>query len=242
MSQNSTDNLELLKPLVIHCCWFGGELSPMAQKCLKSWEKYAPNFKIKRWDKEIEELCNSSLNELPPFVRGAFAGKKWAMLSDWVRMKALYEEGGTYFDFDVELVNDINKLPHDEWIASEWTKLGSWLNPGCGIRLKRGSNVARFMLEEYSKLKFDPSMEMMPWINEKLEKVAYDVKILPPEILSPIDLKGKLHLTSDTVAVHHYEMSWASPLRKFMQWMSWYGLRWVIDLALKVKSFIKGAK
>lgn len=231
-----------LIPQVIHCCWFGGELSPMAQKCLKSWERYAPDFKVKRWDKKITDLCNSSSDSLPEFVRGAFAARKWAMLSDWVRMKALYEEGGVYFDFDVELINDIDKLPQEEWIASEWTKLGSWLNPGCGIRLKKGSNIAKFMLDEYAKLNFNPTMEMMPWINAKLEQVSRNIKVIPPEILSPIDMKGKLHLTQDAVAVHHYEMSWASPIRKLMQWMSWHGLRWVIDSALKVKSFIKGAE
>ena len=31
---------------IIHYCWFGGKPLPkLAQKCIKSWEKYLPDFK-----------------------------------------------------------------------------------------------------------------------------------------------------------------------------------------------------
>nr|AIA89537.1 CAZy families GT32 protein [uncultured Catenibacterium sp.] len=41
-------------PKVIHYCWFGkGELSSAAQKAIASWEKYAPDFEIRRCDERV---------------------------------------------------------------------------------------------------------------------------------------------------------------------------------------------
>ena len=34
-------------PKVIHYCWFGRNPKPeLAQKCIKSWKKYLPDFEI----------------------------------------------------------------------------------------------------------------------------------------------------------------------------------------------------
>ena len=34
-------------PQVIHYCWFGkGEMPETAVKCIESWKKYCPNYKI----------------------------------------------------------------------------------------------------------------------------------------------------------------------------------------------------
>ena len=34
-------------PKTIHYCWFGGKPKPeLAEKCIRSWKKYCPDFEI----------------------------------------------------------------------------------------------------------------------------------------------------------------------------------------------------
>ena len=89
----------------IHYCWFGGKkLSKLAKRCIRSWEKYLPDYKIIRWDES-----NVDLDECP-FIREAYSEKKWAFVADYVRTKVLYEYGGIYFDTDMMIVKDIGFL------------------------------------------------------------------------------------------------------------------------------------
>ena len=93
---------------IIHYCWFGGKPLPkLAKKCLKSWKKYLPDYKIMKWSEE-----NVDLDECP-FIRQAYDAKKYAFVADYVRTKALKEYGGIYFDTDMEVTKDISNLLND---------------------------------------------------------------------------------------------------------------------------------
>lgn len=85
-------------PKIIHCCWFGnGEKSELIQKCMDSWKKYAPDFEIMEWN---ESNCNIHTNR---YVEEAYEKKQYAFVSDYFRLKALYDHGGVYMDTDMEL-------------------------------------------------------------------------------------------------------------------------------------------
>ena len=93
----------------IHYCWFGGKPLPkLAKQCLKSWEKYLPDFEIKLWNED-----NVDLNECP-FIKEAYENKKWAFVADYARTKAMYEYGGIYFDTDMEIIKPIDHLLNEE--------------------------------------------------------------------------------------------------------------------------------
>ena len=54
----------------LHYCWFGGNPLPeSAVKYMKSWQKFCPDFAIKRWDE-----TNFDVNSVA-FVREAYAAK-----------------------------------------------------------------------------------------------------------------------------------------------------------------------
>ena len=222
-------------PKIIHCFWAGGPKTELAEKCLASWRRFAPAWEIRAWD--LATL--PPVSALPPFVRNAIAARKWAMVSDWARIWVLHACGGIYFDLDVELVQPIDRLPEGEWVAGEWTPDGRVSrNPGSGIALGKGSPIAAGMLGHYEKLDFDPDFRMMPWITARLEETIRsvgDLRVLPPEVLSPIDNAGKMHRTGNTVGIHWYAMGWAGPKEKILQWLSWHGFRPAIDALLKVK-------
>lgn len=39
---------------IIHYCWFGGnEKSQIIEKCINSWKKYMPEYKIMEWNEKI---------------------------------------------------------------------------------------------------------------------------------------------------------------------------------------------
>lgn len=76
-------------PKVIHYCWFSGEKpNRFIRNCIKTWQKVMPDYKIRVWD------ANSFDFDSVPFVRDAFKAKKWAFVADYVRIYALYTEGG----------------------------------------------------------------------------------------------------------------------------------------------------
>ena len=84
-------------PKTIHYCWFSGDKKPRSiQRCIDSWKKIMPNYKIRCWD------GSSIVLDSIPFVREAMSVGQYAAASDYVRLYALYSEGGIYLDSDVE--------------------------------------------------------------------------------------------------------------------------------------------
>ena len=92
-------------PKIIHYCWFGGNpLSDDAKRYIASWKKYCPDYEIREWNES-----NFDINE-NDYCREAYEQKKWAFVTDYVRLKALYEYGGIYMDTDVEVVKPLDPL------------------------------------------------------------------------------------------------------------------------------------
>lgn len=92
-------------PKVLHYCWFGrGEKDSTTQKCIASWYKYCHDYQIIEWN---EDNFNINSNT---FVQEAYEAKKWAFVSDYVRLYVLYRYGGIYLDADVELLKNFDDL------------------------------------------------------------------------------------------------------------------------------------
>jgi len=242
LCRNTKGHADEIMNRTIHCCWFGGKKTALAQKCRASWAAWCPDWTIREWNEEnVGELA-----EIPgfDFFQAAATAKKWAAASDWVRMAALWKEGGVYLDYDVELVRSPDGLCRDgEWVSSEWTVDGGvQVNPGGGIALEAQSPIAAFMLNAYAMTEFDARREMMPFIVGNLAAASQKcvgLRVLLPEVMNPIDVRGVCHRTDQTVGIHHYAMSWASPQRQVAKWLSWHGMRGVVEFLLKIKRGLK---
>lgn len=93
-------------PKIIHYCWFGGApKSPFIKKCMQTWKERLPDYEWKEWNENTFDI-----NSIP-FVREAYKEKKWAFVADYVRLYALYTEGGIYMDTDVKVIK-----PFDEFL------------------------------------------------------------------------------------------------------------------------------
>ena len=92
-------------PKVIHMIWFGNGIYPEnTKKCLESWKKNCPDYQIVLWN---EDNCDLNENN---YVREAASVQKWAFVSDYFRLKILYEYGGVYIDTDVEILKPIDEI------------------------------------------------------------------------------------------------------------------------------------
>lgn len=92
-------------PKIIHYCWFGrAPLPDKAKKCIESWRKYCPNYTILEWNEDNFDIRQNGYTEM------CCKEKKYAFLADYARLQIIENEGGFYFDVDVELVRSLDPL------------------------------------------------------------------------------------------------------------------------------------
>ena len=100
-------------PKVIHYCWFSEDpFPPKIAECIASWKKYMPDHQIKRWSAKNFDINSVQL------VREAYIAKKWAFATDYIRLYALYNEGGIYLDSDVLLHQNIEPLLQSDYVSA----------------------------------------------------------------------------------------------------------------------------
>lgn len=94
---------------IIHYCWFGGKEKPdIVKKCLYSWHEHLSGYEIIEWNEENFDVhCHT-------YVKEAYESRKFAFVSDYVRVYALYHFGGIYLDTDVEVFKPFDDLLHHE--------------------------------------------------------------------------------------------------------------------------------
>jgi len=77
-------------PKIIHYCWFGnGKKTALVNKCIDSWKRFLPDYEIKEWNESNFDVFQNE------YVKEAYSQKKWAYVSDFARMKILFENGGS---------------------------------------------------------------------------------------------------------------------------------------------------
>lgn len=102
-------------PKNIHYCWLSNDPFPKEiQECIESWRANLPDFTFKKWD-----TTQFDVNSVP-YVAEAFREKKWAFASDYIRLYALFTEGGIYLDIDVFVIQRFDEfLQHRFFSAIE---------------------------------------------------------------------------------------------------------------------------
>ena len=214
-------------------------MTELAKRCLASWKKFAPGWEIKLWKSEDFGLKG-------PFIEECRAKKLWGFVSDPVRYAALCEYGGVYLDLDVELVGSLESLGSFEWVASEEGVRGeTWVNPGSGIALEKGSPFAKRMIDYYATHKWEGKTGGQIFAQVNGERMVdglptiSGLRVLPKDIMSPIGIDGKLRKTERTVGIHWYAGSWFTKKQKVVRWLSRHGFQWLINLRLKFISHVE---
>lgn len=207
-------------PKIIHYCWFGrGPMPELALICIDSWHKYMPDYEYKLWNEN-----NFDINNVP-YVKEAYHSRKYAFVTDYVRLYALYTEGGIYMDTDVEVLkpyDDLLSLPG--FTGYEGSK---YLPPVTGtIASEPGNAWVKEQLEAYRDAHFilpDGSLDATTnttrisrimknggFIQDGKKRIYKDMYIFPVEYFCPRQTSGEILMTENTYCDHHFMGSWKS--------------------------------
>ncbi|MEE1085698.1 MAG: glycosyltransferase [Schaedlerella sp.] len=204
-------------PKIIHYCWFGhGEKPKLAEKCIASWKKYCPDFEIIEWNEDNFDIDSY------PYAKYCHDNKKWAFLSDFVRLVVVYKHGGIYFDTDVELVKSPEELlKYDAFFGFEnETNVSTGLGFGAIPRNKAVFLMSQQYYELQPNKNGDFPIIVCPALNTKAllplglklngeSQILDDMIVLGIDCLNPYDdPTGKLNKTENTISIHWYSKSW----------------------------------
>ena len=205
-------------PKKIHYCWFGkGPKGKIFKKCLKSWKKYMPDYEIVEWNEE-----NFDINQ-NDYIKEAYSVKKYAFVSDYARLKIIYDNGGIYLDTDVELLKPIPKEALENgYFAKEKCNT---INTGLGFAAPRNNKILQKLMESYNNdhfLKENGNINLLTCVSRAtrdLKKIGYvinsklkeieKIKVYEPDFFCGYDLDSNHYLiTNNTISVHHYSATW----------------------------------
>ena len=207
-------------PKVIHYTWFGGKPLPReVRSCIDSWRTCCPDYEIVRWDEDSFDV------DCHPFCRAAYANQKWAFVSDYARLKIIYEHGGIYLDTDVRLLRNLDGLLDSEcWLGIEQSN--KLCATGLGFGAVAQNETILKLMSEYDHVVFSTeklSEIACPILNTRaLQRMGYlycddvvdlgDALIFPPKFFDPIapGSSTKNLMCSDTYSIHQYSNSWGS--------------------------------
>lgn len=134
-------------PKIIHLIWFGrNPYSPIVEKCINSWHKYCPDYEIMLWNEDSFDVNSNT------FVKEAYESKKWAFVSDYVRLYALINYGGVYIDSDVELLKPIDDILEDRHVVTGYSS-SIWIPTGL-MASEKDNKWIKGLLNYYSDRHF----------------------------------------------------------------------------------------
>lgn len=206
-------------PKVIHYCWFGrGPMPKLALKCIESWKKYCPDYVIKEWNEDNFDI------DMYPYVREAYNARKFAFVTDVVRLYALYHEGGIYMDTDVEVIKPLDSLLAYDAVSGFESE--AQIQTGL-MACRDGHPLFKELLDEYNGIHFvrpdgtlDTTTNVIRISNTcrkyglRLDNTLQTVRgftLLPKDYLCPIEHEGhRLRLTENTLCIHHFAGSWVT--------------------------------
>lgn len=212
-------------PKIIHYCWFGkGEMSQEAKRCIGSWTRLLPDYELRLWNENNFDISSN------PYTEEAYECRKFAFVTDYVRLYALKEFGGVYMDTDVEVIKSIDgflSLPafsgfeddtniptglmasekNGRWVSEllEYYRDRHFILPDGKVDTK--TNVV--IITEHMLTKgFRP--------NGEYQLVDETVAFYPKDFFCAKSQKtGKVTITANTHTIHHFAGSWLTPFQKF---------------------------
>lgn len=207
-------------PKIIHYCWFGrGEMPQLAKDCIASWQKYMPDWEYKLWSEDNFDVASN------PYTQEAYDAKKFAFVTDYVRLFALKKYGGVYMDTDVEILKPLDDLlnltaftgyegskhkpPVTGLMASEPN--GVWVSEQLDyyqdrhFLLESGSLDLTTNTQTISRI-----MRTNGFVADGKYQVYKDLHIFPVEYFCPRQTTGEYLKTENTYCDHHFMGSWDS--------------------------------
>ncbi len=244
-------------PKIIHYCWFGRkEMPELAVKCIESWHKYLPDFELRLWNEDTFDL------DAFPYAREAYDNKKYAFVTDVVRLWALEKFGGVYMDTDVEMLRPLGELMQLPAFTGYEASLKNAPVTGLIASAPHGIWV-REQLAYYSPdrhfIREDGTLDTTPntvtianimaangfVTNGKYQVYKNDMHIFPVDYFCPLTSTRVLKLTKNSYCIHHFAGSWVEKTKSQLckEWIVTHILgRKLTDKIVQWKRKWKGVK
>lgn len=185
--------------------------------CIESWKRYLPDYELKEWNEDNFDITQNQ------YVHEAYENRKFAFVTDYVRLYALYYDGGVYMDTDVEVIGSYDQfLQHHAFSGFETDG-----NVPTGMMAaEKGSIWAKELLDQYADRVFvlpDGSLDYTTntdvitkymlgkglVLNNKYQDFPGLCTMYPADYFCPKDHRtGKMKCTKNTVCIHHFAGSW----------------------------------
>ena len=213
-------------PKIIHYCWFGDNPLPeLEQQCLASWHKYMPDWEYRWWNEDTFDISAA-----PLYVRQAYDARKYAFVSDYVRLWALAQYGGLYMDVDFMVYRPFDKLmsQYAAFAGYEGSKRqpvmqgviasephGTWVTDmlrtyDARVFIKEDGTLDMYPNTQY----FTDRLEAQGFIPDGIEKDIFVkgeffLHVMPVWAFCPVLTTGEDVRTPETYCEHKGESSWA---------------------------------
>ncbi len=202
-------------PKIIHYCWFGNHPIPKhLKKCIDSWSKFLVDYEFIKWDESNFDINSTK------WTKQAYSKKKYAFVSDYVRLKVLYEYGGIYLDTDVMVLKSFDSfLGYQAFTGFESkNKLTSAI-----IGAEKRFPIIKTFLDTYTNKPFInngknndiANVVMMTdicvsygFIPNNTYQVIQGMHIFPQTYFCPLDFYHNKNFTENTHAIHYFDASW----------------------------------
>ncbi len=238
-------------PKIIHYCWFGrGEMPELVQTCIASWHTHMPDWEFHLWSEDNFDIASA-----PQYVREAYEAKKYAFVSDYVRLWALEREGGVYLDTDVEVLHPFDMLLDDTAFIGLEESLA--LLPGtCVMGCEAHCRWVKDMLATYENatfLKEDGSLDMTTNVQRLGAKMVeggllherkiqylpqWGLRVYTHDYFSPITSTRVMRKSKNTYCIHRFAGSWVDGKRR-NGIRDWWISRELLNLLVQIKRKIQ---
>lgn len=205
-------------PRIIHYCWFGRKEKPdIIKKCIDSWQINLVGYEIREWNEGNFDINQNA------YVREAYKAKKFAFVSDYVRVYALYKFGGIYLDTDVEIFKSLSDMLHHDsfWGFEQENYIAT-----STIGAVKGNKLIKTFLDSYEEKSFITEngnyddLTNVAIVTEILKNMGLKTNgeyqeiegigaFYPQTYFSPYDyINCRKFITENTYAMHHFYKSW----------------------------------
>lgn len=207
-------------PHIIHYCWFGrGEIPQLAKECILSWQRYMPEYTFKLWNEDNFDI------ESNEYVSEAYKAGKFAFVSDYVRLWALKNEGGLYFDVDFEVYKSFDDLLDSNvaFAGYEGSKYSPVMMGVCAsepdgewVTAMLDSYADRHFLLSPGKYDLTPNVTFLTnlmkdkgLVCDGVEKIFMNMHIYPVDYFCPHLTTGEYVRSENTFCEHKNLGSWS---------------------------------
>lgn len=209
---------EPMIPKKIHYIWLGKKEIPYSlRKCIATWEEKCPDYEVIQWDETNYDFGKH------PYMRQAYESGGYGFVPDYARLDILYHEGGFYFDTDVEIKCNLDKLRYQEAFCG----LEKWqiLNFGGGSGSVKGHPMIKRFLDARESIRFldekskqnrntcgfydtQTALKAGYRINGETQNIG-GMNIYAYDYFHPYDyMSGMTNETENTISIHHFNGGW----------------------------------